>query len=67
MPGIVPPEVIAASTLLNGVPKGRRSLIDTIKMVAYRAETAMAHSLGEKLARTDDARALLRSIYTTEA
>ena len=44
-----------------------KHLIDTIKMVAYRAETAMAHSLGEKLARTDDARALLRSIYTTEA
>ncbi len=44
-----------------------KHLIDTIKMVAYRAETAMAHTLVEKLARTDDARALLRSIYTTEA
>jgi len=44
-----------------------KHLIDTIKMVAYRAETAMAHTLGEKLARTEDARALLRSIYTTEA
>jgi hypothetical protein len=44
-----------------------KHLIDTVKMVAYRAETAMAHTLGEKLARTDDARALLRSIYTTEA
>jgi len=44
-----------------------KHLIDTVKMVAYRAETAMAHILGEKLARTDDARGLLRSIYTTEA
>jgi hypothetical protein len=44
-----------------------KHLIDTVKMVAYRAETAMAHALGEKMARTDDARALLRSIYTTEA
>jgi len=44
-----------------------KHLIDTVKMVAYRAETAMAHVLKEKLARTDDARALLRSIYTTEA
>jgi hypothetical protein len=44
-----------------------KHLIDTVKMVAYRAETAMAHTLGEKMARTDDARALLRSIYTTEA
>jgi hypothetical protein len=32
-----------------------KHLIDTVKMVAYRAETAMAHTLGEKMARTDDA------------
>ncbi len=44
-----------------------KHLIDTVKMVAYRAETAMAHVLREKLVRIDDARALLRSIYTTEA
>ena len=43
-----------------------KHLIDTIKMVAYRAETAMAHTMQEKMARADDARALLRSIYTTE-
>lgn len=42
-------------------------MIDTIKMVAYRAETAMAHTLKEKMARQDDARAMLRSIYTSEA
>lgn len=44
-----------------------KHMIDTIKMVAYRAETAMAHTLSEKMSRTDDARALLRAIYTTEA
>jgi hypothetical protein len=44
-----------------------KHLIDTVKMVAYRAETAMAHTMQEKMARTDDARELLRSIYTTEA
>ncbi len=44
-----------------------KHLLDTIKMVAYRAETAMAHVLREKMARTDDARSLLRSIYTAEA
>jgi hypothetical protein len=44
-----------------------KHLIDTVKMVAYRAETAMAHTLREKMVKTDDARALLRSIYTTEA
>jgi hypothetical protein len=44
-----------------------KHMIDTIKMVAYRAETAMAHTLNEKMSRQDDARALLRTIYTTEA
>jgi hypothetical protein len=44
-----------------------KHLIDTVKMVAYRSETAMAHTLKEKMSRQDDARALLRSIYTTEA
>jgi len=44
-----------------------KHFIDTIKMIAYRAETAMAHTLQEKMLRTDDARALLRAVYTTEA
>ena len=45
----------------------RKHLVDTIKMVAYRAETALAMSLREHMARTDDARALLREIFCTEA
>jgi hypothetical protein len=44
-----------------------RQLIDTIKMVAYRAETAMANSLREHLKRPDEARRLLCALYTTEA
>jgi hypothetical protein len=45
----------------------RKQFIDRIKMIAYRAETAMAVVLRERLARGDDARALLRQIFTTEA
>jgi hypothetical protein len=45
----------------------RKQLIDTIRMVAYRAETAMALSLRDWLGRTDDARPLLREIFRTEA
>jgi hypothetical protein len=44
----------------------RKHFTDTIKMIAYRAETSMASILREKLARCDDARALLRQIYDTE-
>jgi prepilin-type processing-associated H-X9-DG protein len=44
-----------------------KHLIDTIKMVAYRAESAMAQMAREKMRREDDARSLLRALYSTEA
>jgi hypothetical protein len=43
-----------------------KHLIDTIKMIAYRAETAMAHIVRQKMTRHDDARSLLRAVYSTE-
>jgi len=45
----------------------RKYFVDTLKMIAYRAETAMVGILREKQARADDTRALLREIYATEA
>jgi hypothetical protein len=36
-----------------------KPLVDTIKMIAYRAETAMANGLREHLTRPDEARRLL--------
>lgn len=44
-----------------------KHLVDTVKMIAYRAETAMANTVREKMARPDDARALLRALYKAEA
>lgn len=44
-----------------------KHFIDTIKMIAYRAETAMANLLRETLTRPDEARSLLRAIYSSEA
>jgi hypothetical protein len=44
-----------------------KHLIDTIKMIAYRAETAMASILREKISHPDDVRSLLRAIYDAEA
>jgi hypothetical protein len=44
----------------------RKQFLDTIKMIVYRAETALASLLREVLARSDDARALLREIFTTD-
>jgi Transposase protein len=44
----------------------RKHFVDTIKLIAYRAETSLASVPREKLARSDDARALLRQIFHTE-
>ncbi len=44
-----------------------KHLVDTIKMVAYRAETAMANQLRETIARPDEARGMLRMLYTADA
>lgn len=44
----------------------RKHFIDTIKMIAYRAESSLASLLREHLARTDDAHALLRQMFDTE-
>jgi len=41
--------------------------IDTIKMVAYRAETAMVNIVRQTMSRQEDARSLLRGLYATEA
>ena len=44
-----------------------KQLMDTLKMIAYRAETALVSVVREKLARGDDARSLLRDLFRTEA
>jgi hypothetical protein len=44
-----------------------KHFIDTIKMIAYRSETAMANLIRETLTRPDEIRSLLRGIYKSEA
>lgn len=44
-----------------------KHFIDTIKMIAYRAETTMVQTLREAMARDDDARSLVCAIYKSEA
>jgi hypothetical protein len=45
----------------------RKQFLDTIKMIAYRAETMMASILHNATSRTDETRALLREIFSAEA
>ena len=44
-----------------------KHFIDTVKMIAYRAESALAAEVREHLRREDDARALLRRLFVTPA
>jgi len=44
-----------------------KHFIDTLKMIAYRAETAMANSVRENLSHSTEARTLLQALYKTEA
>lgn len=41
----------------------RKHFVDTIKLIAYRAETALVQIVREKLQREEDARALVRQIF----
>lgn len=58
---------LPADARLERLSTQSEHLIDVIKMVAYRAETAMVRIVREKMTRHDDARSLLRAIYQTEA
>jgi hypothetical protein len=58
---------LPATERFQRLAPSRKQLIDTVKMIAYRAETAMASIVRESLARTDDARSLLRDLFRSEA
>jgi hypothetical protein len=45
----------------------RKHFLDTIKMIAYRGETAMVNLIRPTMAHADEARALLQQIYKTDA
>lgn len=49
------------------LPPSRRRLLDTIRMIAYRAETAMTMVVREVMSRQDDARSLIRDLFLSEA
>jgi hypothetical protein len=45
----------------------KKHFVDTIKLIAYRAETALVRVAREKLQREDDARSLVRQIFESAA
>jgi hypothetical protein len=45
----------------------KKHFVDTIKLIAYRAETALVQVVREKLARSDDGRSLVRQVLGSAA
>jgi len=58
---------LPAAEKFQRLAPSRKQLVDTVKMIAYRAETAMASIVRESMARTDDARSLLRDLFRSDA
>jgi hypothetical protein len=44
----------------------KKHFLDTIKLIAYRAETALAQLAREKMHRLEDGRSLIRQVFRTE-
>jgi hypothetical protein len=65
-PHHIPVKDLPESDRFSRLLTERKHFVDTVKLIAYRAETSMASLLREKLSRAHDARALLRQIYDTE-
>jgi hypothetical protein len=65
----VPLGQVPEAERFDRLSSGSKDLVDTIKLVAYRAETAMAHVLREVLprGRQEEERRLLQSLYASEA
>ena len=55
------------SEKFKSLAKDKKLIVDTVKMIAYRAETAMVGIIRKYMSRKDDARALLKQVFKTEA
>ena len=60
-------EALPEESKFEQLAPSRKRLLDTVKMIAYRAETAMVGIVRESLSRVDDARSLLQDLFRLEA
>jgi transposase len=66
-PKHIPWDELPEQSRFQRLAPSRKRLVDTVKMIAYRAETAMTRIVREALARDDDARAVVRDVFRSEA
>ena len=62
----IPFEELDDKDRFQRIAPARKQLLDTVKMIAYRAETAMAQMVREFLGKKDDVRPLLRQVYSAD-
>jgi len=55
------------NAVFKNVINDRKHLLDTIKIIAYRAETAMVNVIKHNMSHKDEARLLLKQIYNSSA
>ena len=58
---------LTAEQRLQALPEPLRALTDTLRMIAYRAETAMAAAVAPEPGNPDTARSLLKALFQTDA
>ena len=60
-------EDLPESQKFERLAPSRKRLTDTVKLVAYRAETALSMIVREKLSHTGEARSLIRDLLRSDA
>jgi len=66
-PKKVPLKDLPQAERFTRLPTASKHFVDTIKMIAYRAETALAGLAGEQLQRPDDTRSFVRQVLRNSA
>jgi hypothetical protein len=66
-PKKVPLKELPQAERFTRLPTASKHFVDTIKMIAYRAETALAGLVSEKLRRPEDVRSLVREVLQSSA
>ncbi|MCH7727608.1 MAG: hypothetical protein IH991_14155 [Planctomycetes bacterium] len=60
-------EALPEESQFEQLAPSRKRLLDTVKMLAYRAETAMVGIVRESLSRSDDGRSLIQDLFRQDA
>jgi len=53
--------------IFQQLASSKKHLVDTVKMISYRAETAMANLISRQCGTLEQARALIRDVFVSEA